>query len=150
MQLLILASALAMAMARPQQYSPQPQYSSQTTPATILQQDTVVNPDGTYQYSFQTSNGIAAQESGYLKNAGQPEIEAQVAQGAFSYPGPDGQSYQLQYTADEEGFKPQAAHLPTPPPIPAEIVRALELLASQPKVDYDDKGFPLGQRRATY
>ncbi|KAL1455128.1 hypothetical protein WDU94_009244 [Cyamophila willieti] len=142
MQLLILASALAMAMARPQQYS------SQTTPATILQQDTQVNPDGTYQYSFQTSNGIAAQESGYLKNAGQPEIEAQVAQGAFSYPGPDGNSYQLQYTADEEGFKPQAAHLPTPPPIPAEIVRALELLASQPKVDYDDKGFPVGQRRA--
>lgn len=139
-----------MAVAAPapqQQYAPQPQYSSQTTPATILQQDTQVNPDGSYQYSFQTSNGIAAQESGFLKNAGNPEAEAQVAQGAFSYPGPNGEQYQLQYTADENGFVPQAAHLPTPPPIPAEIVRALELLASQPKIDYDDKGFPLSGRR---
>lgn len=43
----IFAGALAMAFAAPQQYASQ-QY--QTTPATILQQDTVVNPDGTYQY----------------------------------------------------------------------------------------------------
>lgn len=37
-----------MAMAAPQNYAAQPQY--QTTPATILQQDTQVNPDGSYQY----------------------------------------------------------------------------------------------------
>jgi Insect cuticle protein. len=98
-------------------------------------------------HSFQTSNGIAAQESGFLKNAGNPEAEVQVAQGAYTYTGADGNPYSLQYTADEEGFKPSANYLPTPPPIPAEIVKALEFLASQPKIDYDDKGFPLGQRR---
>lgn len=31
------------------------------------------------------------------------------------------------------GFQPQGAHLPTPPPIPEEIARALQYIESQPQ-----------------
>lgn len=85
-----------------------------------------------YYFSYETGNGINAEEQGYLKNAGQPEQEAQVAQGQVSYTSPEGELIQLSYIADENGFQPQGAHLPTPPPIPPQIQRALEFLASLP------------------
>jgi len=78
-------------------------------------------------FSYETGNGIAAQEQGYLKNAGQKDLEAQVATGSFSYTGPDGVLYTVTYTADENGFRAEGAHLPTPPPIPEAIARALNL-----------------------
>jgi hypothetical protein len=78
-------------------------------------------------FSYETGNGIVAQEQGYLKNAGQKDLEAQVATGSYSYTGPDGVLYTVTYTADENGFRAEGAHLPTPPPIPEAIARALNL-----------------------
>ena len=78
-------------------------------------------------YSYETGDGIRAQEQGYLKNAGAgPDAEAQTVQGSYSYTGPDGNTISLTYTADENGFVPQGDHLPTPPPIPEAILRSLE------------------------
>lgn len=101
-------------------------------PVPILRQSAEVNHDGSYQWSYETGNGIAAEEKGFLKNAGVPEQEAQSAQGQFQYTAPDGQVIQLSYTADENGFQPQGAHLPTPPPIPEAIAKALAYLATAP------------------
>ena len=72
-------------------------------------------------FRSQTSNGISAQEQGQLKpNPAPKSADAAAAfiavQGQFSYTGPDGQQYTVRYVADENGFQPQAAHLPTPPP----------------------------------
>ena len=56
-----------------------------------------------------------------------------VSQGSFSYTNPEGQLISVTYVADDVGgFQPQGAHLPTPPPIPEAIQRALEYLASRP------------------
>lgn len=63
-------------------------------------------------FSYETSNGISHQEQAQLKNAG-TEDEAMVVQGSYSYYGPDGQLYTVQYIADENGFRPQGAHLPS-------------------------------------
>lgn len=84
-------------------------------------------------FSYETGNGIQAQEQGYLKNAGNAQSEAQVMQGSFSYTGPDGVTYTINYIADEDGFRAEGAHLPTPPPIPEAIQRALAYNAAHPE-----------------
>lgn len=55
-----------------------------------------------------------------------------VAQGSFSYTSPEGIPIQITYLADENGFQPQGDHLPTPPPIPPAIQKALAYLATAP------------------
>lgn len=39
-----------------------------------------------FKFSYETSNGIAADQTGYLKNRG-TNLEAQVVQGSYSYTG---------------------------------------------------------------
>lgn len=108
-----------------------PQSLSTNEVIPILRQEQEVNFDGSYKQSYETGNGISAEEQGFLKNAGQPE-EAQVAQGQFTYTSPEGQVILMSYIADENGFQPQGDHIPTPPPIPEAIKRALVYLASLP------------------
>ncbi|XP_045446201.1 endocuticle structural glycoprotein SgAbd-8-like [Melitaea cinxia] len=92
------------------------------------------NVDGSYKWEYETGNEIAAQEKGYVKNFGQGEgKEIQTAEGGFSYKAPDGSPIALTYIADENGFQPQGSHLPTPPPIPPAIQRALEYIAANPQ-----------------
>ena len=93
--------------------------------------ESVNNGDGSYQYVYETGNGINADEQGSVKNAGS-ESEASVAQGSFSYTSPEGTPIQISYIADENGFQPVGDHLPTPPPIPEAIERALKILAALP------------------
>lgn len=116
----IILSLVAVALAAPQ---------SQTEPIPILRQDSNINPDGSFQYSFETGNGIAAEANGALKNIG-AEVPALEIQGKFQYPSENGGLNQLTYIADENGYRPQGDILPTPPPIPIEIQRALEILAT--------------------
>ncbi|KAG5313165.1 CUD2 protein, partial [Acromyrmex insinuator] len=91
--------------------------------------------DGNYQYSYETGNGITVQETGHRQG------ESETVSGSFSYTGSDGVQYSITYTADEYGFHPQGAHLPTPPPIPPEIQRGVELaLAAEARGENQDGG----------
>jgi len=95
----------------------------------IIRSESENNGDGTYRYAYETSDGSQAEESGYLKPNGNDD-PIQVAQGSFQYYSPEGQLIRLTYIADEGGFQPQGDHLPTPPPIPAEIQKSLDLIYS--------------------
>ncbi|XP_063983758.1 endocuticle structural glycoprotein SgAbd-8-like [Diachasmimorpha longicaudata] len=88
------------------------------------------NPDGSYKFAFETANGIKGEESGSV--TGEGENAALQVQGSSSYKSSDGQDISLTYTANEEGFKPEGAHLPTPPPIPDLIKKALEWIEAHP------------------
>ncbi|XP_017785768.1 PREDICTED: endocuticle structural glycoprotein SgAbd-1-like [Nicrophorus vespilloides] len=99
----------------------------------IVRQDSTLNPDGSYQWNYETANGIAAQEQGAQKAVGNEAGTA--AQGSFSYTSPDGTPISLQYTADENGFQPQGAHLPVAPEIPAAIQKALAWIAAHPSAE---------------
>ncbi|KAL1138371.1 hypothetical protein AAG570_008435 [Ranatra chinensis] len=111
---------------RPQQYTP-----GQVIPIVSYVNDH--NFDGSYRYSYETGNGISVNEQGVVKNPGQKDLEAMTAQGSFSYTAPDGQVITVRWVADENGFRPEGAHLPTPPPIPAAIAASLQALPQQPQ-----------------
>ncbi|KAK2579010.1 hypothetical protein KPH14_002805 [Odynerus spinipes] len=101
--------------------------------AVITSQQLEVNFDGNYVNNFETSNGISHQESGQPK---QVDNETPVvSQGSDSYTAPDGQQVSITYVADENGFQVQGSHIPTAPPIPPEIQRALEWNAAHPEED---------------
>ncbi|XP_053695901.1 endocuticle structural glycoprotein SgAbd-5-like [Sabethes cyaneus] len=78
--------------------------------ATILKYDNDHRGLGGYNVAYETSNGIAASEQAQLRTIGSDA--AIVVQGRFSYTGADGQVYTVNYVADENGFQPDAAHLP--------------------------------------
>ncbi|XP_011631470.1 flexible cuticle protein 12-like [Pogonomyrmex barbatus] len=106
-----------------------------TTPIPILKQALDgPNPDGSYNYSYETGNGIQAQEEGHLNNVG-TDSEALEARGSFSFTDANGQTYQILYVANENGFQPEGAHLPTAPPVPAHILKALQYIAEHPEED---------------
>ncbi|XP_055546301.1 flexible cuticle protein 12-like [Wyeomyia smithii] len=64
-----------------------------------------------YRFQFDTSNRLQRQEEAQLKSFGD-DISALVVRGSYSYTGDDGQVYTVNYIADENGFQPEAAHIP--------------------------------------
>ncbi|KAJ8732726.1 hypothetical protein PYW07_015325 [Mythimna separata] len=127
MKSIVLACMLfAVAFAAPQ--------GAPAEPIPIVKDDSQINGDGSYQYAYETGNGITADQKGELKKVG--EVDALEVQGEFSYPGENGEPIRLTYTADENGFHPEGAHLPTAPPVPEAIQRSLDFLATaQPPQD---------------
>ncbi|XP_068143990.1 cuticle protein CP14.6 [Drosophila tropicalis] len=115
------------ALARPQdQRAAAP--TTTTTPASIIKQENVNNADGTFNSSYETSNGIRVENIGTLKKITIPRSEdanGQVIEeheavilvqtGSYSYNDPDGNVISVQYVADENGFQPQGDHLPVAP-----------------------------------
>ncbi|XP_061720781.1 uncharacterized protein LOC133527680 [Cydia pomonella] len=92
--------------------------AAQERAANTLRFDSEVGVES-FNYAFETDNGISAEETGTATNGVQ-------AQGGYSYTGDDGKVYTVTYTADEGGYQPRGDHLPTPPPIPEEILKSLE------------------------
>lgn len=60
---------------------------------------------------YETSDGISRSEEAELKNAG-TENETLVIKGTISWVAPDGQTYTINFIADENGFQPQGDHIP--------------------------------------
>nr|P85197.2 RecName: Full=Cuticle protein 3; Flags: Precursor [Lonomia obliqua]ABU88846.1 cuticle protein 3 [Lonomia obliqua] len=86
--------------------------------AAVLRSDSEVSEQG-FRYAYETENGIRGEATGV-------ESDGIQSQGSFAYTGADGQQYSVTYTADGNGFQPQGAHFPTPPPVPEAIVRSLQ------------------------
>ncbi|XP_058465290.1 cuticle protein CP14.6-like [Malaya genurostris] len=125
-QLVIVSSLLAMAMGSPL-VAIQPKHPE--ADAQILSFESGLHDDGHFGWSYQTSNGIANHEEG---------LGAHAANGVYSYTGPDGVQYRVQYVADESGFRAEGAHLPTPPPTPDHVLKSLELIRANPPKDQPD------------
>ncbi|OXA58593.1 endocuticle structural glycoprotein SgAbd-3 [Folsomia candida] len=120
MKYILIASFLGLALARPQQKNEE---------VTILKSEHENLGDGTFKWLSELSDGSKQEQSGYLKPADAENPEGiQVIQGSYSYYSPEGELIELTYIADENGFQPQGAHLPTPPPIPEAIQKALDII----------------------
>ena len=83
---------------------------------------------GHFSYGYDTTNGIAADESG----------DQTAVQGEFNYVTKEGVQVKVSYTADANGYHPHGDLLPTPPPIPAAILKSLEYNKSHHKADQQD------------
>ncbi|KAM8710138.1 hypothetical protein ACLKA7_016865 [Drosophila subpalustris] len=81
--------------------------------AYILKSDADVHATG-FNYAFETSDGNKQQAEGILNNVG-TDAESLAVRGSFSYVADDGQTYTINYVADENGYQPQGAHLPVAP-----------------------------------
>ncbi|XP_050301337.1 endocuticle structural glycoprotein SgAbd-2-like [Anthonomus grandis grandis] len=76
--------------------------------------------EGTYSYNYESANTITAQEQGDVRGDGTK------AHGSYSFILPNGEHVSVTYTADQNGFVAEGSHIPTPPPVPEAILRALE------------------------
>ncbi|CAG5036855.1 unnamed protein product [Parnassius apollo] len=92
--------------------------------------------DGSYRWALQTEGGIFHEQLGSLQSTAAEEPSLLV-EGQYQYTAPDGQVINVLYKADKNGFHAEGDHIPTPPPIPPAIQRALDYLATlPPPTDY--------------
>lgn len=80
--------------------------------APIIKYNNKIASDGAYSYEYETHNGIRAH---------QQSVGGNQVVGSNSYTSPEGIVISTSYVADESGYHPTGAHLPTPPPIPPAI-----------------------------
>ncbi|KAJ6639788.1 Endocuticle structural protein SgAbd-6 [Pseudolycoriella hygida] len=64
-----------------------------------------------YKFEYEQSDGVVRTEEGVLKNAG-TEQEALEVRGSVTWTAADGQVYTLNFVADENGYRPEGAHIP--------------------------------------
>ncbi|XP_055611060.1 endocuticle structural glycoprotein ABD-5-like [Uranotaenia lowii] len=98
---LVFAAILALSLAAP----------VEDRDAQIVQFENDNQGIGGYNFRYDTSNGIQRSEQAQLKSFGD-DISALVVRGSYSYIGADGQTYQVNYVADENGFQADAPHIP--------------------------------------
>lgn len=96
--------------------------------AEILFHDQKIEADGSYRYSFGTSNGIE------VKAEGNPENEVV---GSYEYPGADGELVKVEYNAGINGFIPLSGVHPA-------ILEYLQKLTSIPREQQIDARFGQG------
>lgn len=118
-------------LVRPRFRQERPQAESERN-AVIINYENSISPEG-YSYSYDTSNGIHADESAIATNGVR-------AKGSYSYTGDDGKIYTVTYTADENGFQPRGDHLPTAPPIPEAIQKVIDQAAKNKIAGIIDDG----------
>uniref|UniRef100_A0A2H1W0K4 SFRICE_028382 n=1 Tax=Spodoptera frugiperda TaxID=7108 RepID=A0A2H1W0K4_SPOFR len=77
--------------------------------AEIITESTIVNPDG-YSFDFKTSDGISRHEDASLITVG--DKQGIAVKGSYSYLTPEGEEYQITFTADDKGYKPTLRVVP--------------------------------------
>ncbi|CAG9810015.1 unnamed protein product [Chironomus riparius] len=113
-KLFVLAVALTCISAAPQGQSTDGQ-------AQTLSNTSSDDGVGNFAYAFETSNSIKAEAKGSLKQLKDDqgkETAGEVQQGSYSWTDASGTTYEVKWIADENGFQPQGAHLPTTPKAP--------------------------------
>ncbi|KAL7738163.1 hypothetical protein ACLKA6_006504 [Drosophila palustris] len=91
----------------------------------VIKDSKDVRADGFDAY-LETSDGTSETRSGDVHG---------IIQGTISWVSPEGDHVDIKYVADEHGYQPSGAHLPTPPPVPEAILKSLAYIAAHPSKD---------------
>lgn len=89
--------------------------------AGIVKQEQDVTAEG-FHVQLELDNHVHREEVG----------DVHGSKGSYGWIAPDGTKVELSYVADENGYQPKSDLLPTPPPVPEAIVRALEYIHAHP------------------
>ncbi|XP_038222108.1 putative uncharacterized protein DDB_G0282133 [Zerene cesonia] len=101
-------------------------FSSTTEPAIpILRLSNEMDLDGSFSYEALGADQTHYVQHSRMENMG-TDKEEQVVEGSYSYVGDNGQTYTVHYVADSNGYRASGEHLPSPPPIPEIIQRAVQ------------------------
>lgn len=84
----------------------------------LLENNYVRDDHGQYSYNFLTGNGVARTEQGSLVPNKEGTANVLVQRGGYRYYLPNGELVDMRYIADENGFRVEGTHLPTPPSVP--------------------------------
>ncbi|KAF0300993.1 Larval cuticle protein LCP-22 [Amphibalanus amphitrite] len=99
----IVLCLAAVALARPQS----------ERDAQIILYDHELREDQSWDTAYETSNGIAVEDSGIQYPGAEPETGNQVKSGSFEFKHPDGTITYLSYISDEDGYRPESDAIPT-------------------------------------
>ncbi|XP_043242056.1 flexible cuticle protein 12-like [Amphibalanus amphitrite] len=141
--ILLVAAAWAAPFV-PAPFVPVPDFSSAiyTPDVRVLSQRFDQVRDGDYEYGYELSNGQRIQETGRVDRASQPQRGRIEQRGNFVFIADDGNTYRVDYLANEGGFQPQAAHLPV---APAQIPEYDQLRQEHPELFWAENAVNLGQ-----
>ncbi|XP_037074669.1 cuticle protein CP14.6-like [Pollicipes pollicipes] len=92
---------------------------------------------GNYEYAYELDNGQRVEQVGRVQPGPEPETGSISQQGSYQFVGDDGNTYEVSYVADENGFQPQGAHLPQPP---AQIPEYEQLRRDYPQLFWAESG----------
>ncbi|XP_055629206.1 endocuticle structural glycoprotein SgAbd-2-like [Toxorhynchites rutilus septentrionalis] len=132
MKLLIVLAAFLVVTAAIEEYQAEHKHIP------IVHSELYQKNDGSFKFAYESGNGIQVHEQGHVKNLGDKEHETNVAHGSFSYIDPHGVPVSLSYVADENGFQAHGSHIPTPPPLPKELVEAYAKVGSHPEMHHEE------------
>ncbi|TKX27767.1 larval cuticle protein 1-like [Spodoptera litura] len=88
-------------------------------PIKILRSNFDKDPNGDFQFGFETENGIKRDEQGKVKEVLDEENKPHsvvVVRGSYSYTNADGTVETIDFIADENGFQAQGPSIPKNPP----------------------------------
>ncbi|KAK9869775.1 hypothetical protein WA026_003507 [Henosepilachna vigintioctopunctata] len=91
-------------------WSANTRYSNNQGQVTILEHENNIG-DGNYNFAFKTSDGSHREEKAELKNHGSKD-ETMVVQGSYTFVATDGNTYTVNYIADENGYRASGDHIP--------------------------------------
>nr|XP_023016201.1 larval cuticle protein 1-like [Leptinotarsa decemlineata] len=130
----ILSALLAPALTRPQEkapLSPLVANGPESSSIPIVNQTDEANPDGSFQFSYETANGIKVEEKGYVKEGRNASEKIQVIEGNVVYTDVEGNVINLRYIADENGYQPIGDHIPQSAGVPQGDARSGKSLSLQ-------------------
>lgn len=105
-KILIIASLIGLALAAPTKDQ-----------VALLQENFARDDHGQYSYNFLTGDGVARTEQGKLVPNADGTANVLVQRGGYRYALPTGELVEVNYIADENGFRATGTHLPTPPTV---------------------------------
>ncbi|XP_034481344.1 endocuticle structural glycoprotein SgAbd-5-like [Drosophila innubila] len=79
--------------------------------AEILKYENDNNGLGSYNFAYETSNGVSRSEQASLNNVG-TENEATSVQGSYKWVDPEGHIHTINFVADENGYQPEGEDIP--------------------------------------